>query len=172
MPGKALKQPSLLRLDPQMPELDLRMRPGKHRRTLESCGIPVAVDQVEKLLAAARHHRPECASRCAAGIEGYPPPDGEDRIEYCSCGVGQRLVIDDRCSACAVVSPTEKAHPFGFDLHGLGTVALDDREMSHPNFRVRLGPPPPSRDQRAAVRLVLRFDEHFRERRMRNIRSG
>jgi len=66
---------------------------------------------------------------------------------------------------------TEEPCPVGLEFRRAHSFAVDDRQMSSPDFRVaRRSLPPPSQD-RPDIGEILRFDEQLRECRMRNIRA-
>ena len=54
--GQALEEMGLVRLDPQVMELDLRLRPGEGHRPLEGGRLPVLVGQVQDVVARLGDH--------------------------------------------------------------------------------------------------------------------
>ena len=91
--GKLLKQACFAPIDAEVMQLHLCLRPGKGRRALESAGIPVLVDEVQKGFARRGDHRPEGDTRDPTSRHPDAPSHREDGVENGTDGVRKRPAV-------------------------------------------------------------------------------
>ena len=70
-----------------MAELDLRLSPRQHQGALECRLLGMAVNEVERLIAAGRHKSPKGDAHLPPARHTQPPPEREDGIEHRACGI-------------------------------------------------------------------------------------
>ena len=98
----------LVRLDPEVMELDLGLRPGEGRGPLEGGRLAVLVGQVEDLVARLRDDGGEDRVGGRAGGEPDPAPEAEDRVQHRPDRVRQRAAVDDRDRRADRPAPAEE----------------------------------------------------------------
>src|SRR5690348_9484644 len=83
----------IVRGNPQMMELHLRLRPSERGRALVRHRVMMLVREVEHGLACRRRHRPERQSYRVATWDTHALAQAENRIEDRARGVGQRPTV-------------------------------------------------------------------------------
>ena len=87
MAREALEQRRLLRIDTEVPQLHLRLRPGKRRRAHVGIAVAVFVDEVEDTGTRCRGARPKRNPRSRAGGNAHSIAQREHRIEHRAHGI-------------------------------------------------------------------------------------
>ena len=172
MAGEALKQSGLARLDAEMMQLHLRLRPGQRRRAIIGGGVAMLVDAGRATPRAipppsSRRRRerwrraPRVTRRRSAKIGSSTAPTELDNGRASSIAIG----------ALIAVPAAEEARPVGFEFRLADGFAIGDAEMRGPDFRLRRRPLAPRGEDRAEIGEIFGLDEQLREGGMRDIRA-
>ena len=156
-------------LDAQVMKLDLCLRPGKGRGSLEGGWFPVLVGQVQCRFARFGKHGREDHVSGASGREVDPATEAEDRVQDRPHGVREGTPIDHRRRPPYRMTTAQEPGPVGLELDGSGRVVLDRRDMCCPELPFVPGPWTAGRHQRADVGYELGLHEQVLEGRMSGV---
>src|ERR1700722_15033084 len=146
-----------------MIKLHLRLGPCEGEDTLEDRRVVVLVGQVESFTARGGDHSPKGDFGRGSRRKADTPPKAEDRVEYRTRGVGERLAVDYRHRRTDPASPSKETRPIGFVLWPIYALAFRNCDVRRPKRPVSRRPLPPRSENSAAVGDKLRLDEQIRE---------
>ena len=156
-----LEQMGIVRPDAQILQLGLGMGGRQGGGAFKRHRVMVAVHQIHDLLAALRHHCPECDCDGLSARYLYPAAQAENRIEHGAGAVRQGPAFRyRRCRARASVAPQEFA-AIGLILHVADRPAFRHAEMGNPNRLLRRRARPAGRQKRAGLAQIFGLHEQF-----------
>ena len=103
--GEILEQVRLVRANPEMVQLDLRLRPRQRDRALEGRRVAILVGQRHGGVARRGDERGEDQAGALSRRETDAPSEAEDRIEHRARGVREGPAVDHRHRACGCRDP-------------------------------------------------------------------
>ena len=170
--GETLKEAGLLRVDAEMAQLHLRLGPRQRGRTVEGGRVLMLVDQVHRLAAGRRRHRPERDARRPARRHPHAPAQREHGIEDGAGSVGERPAVHHRDRCPDLAPAAEEAGPVGLELRLAHLLAFDDGDVRRPDLGLAGRATAPRRQDGTAPGEMLRLHEELGESRVRGVGGG
>ena len=159
----------LVGLDTEVMKLNLCLRPGQDRGSLEDGRLAVLVDEVQHLVTRRGDDRGEDRVDGRARRQADAASDAEDRIQHCADRVRQRTPVDHRDRRADRTVPAEETGSIGLVLDEPALVFFDGRDVRRPDWVFDAGSRPTGRQQCTEARNELGLHEQILERRVSHV---
>ena len=161
--SEPLKKLRFVGADAEMPQFDLRLRPGKSPRALKRACIAILVGEVQDILAGGRHNRGKNEVNRFARRDVNDAAQAHHRVENGADRVRERPAVDHGNRTAEIAGAADETRAVGFILQLAGRIAFDDKDVRQPDGRFLRRTLATRGQQHADIRDEFGFDEQIRK---------